>query len=312
MPNCKSKNCKCCSKRYVSCGIDKKGNCLDVCTDPICGDPDCLTVLTPVVYDELGINLCRNIPLEPPSTNVESISVQVMDITFETCGDAAVSAVPISGRPNCYLVTLTNLQVVFFVTFYDCAKRVLCTQTVCANYLPYDESSADYEYMDEDTNPSSVELEIYAPYGVAHADTADLPAIVHVIGFGACNTSLTQGLNLIAIPKVLNYDTEDDIATIGLSVILKSVYFSQYKLPHNGKAVVPKACTRPTDDTICLDFVCGDLLDLAIKPLELGPPKYEETLKDSCDVPCDVPCDPCCAATPGSKGCKQTLTAEND
>ena len=49
----------------------------------------------------------------------------------------------------------------------------------------YDESSADYEYMDEDTNPSSVELEIYAPYGVAHADTADLPAIVHVIGFGA-------------------------------------------------------------------------------------------------------------------------------
>lgn len=91
--------------------------------------------------------------------------------------------------------------------------------------------------------------------------------------------------------------------------ILKSVYFSQYKLPHNGKAVVPKACTRPTDDTICLDFVCGDLLDLAIKPLELGPPKYEETLKDSCDVPCDVPCDPCCAATPGSKGCKQTPTA---
>ena len=74
MPNCKSKNCKCCSKRYVSCGIDKKGNCLDVCTDPICGDPDCLTVLTPVVYDELGINLCRNIPLEPPSTNVERIS----------------------------------------------------------------------------------------------------------------------------------------------------------------------------------------------------------------------------------------------
>ena len=102
------------------------------------------------------------------------------------------------------------------------------------------------------------------------------------------------------------------LPTIGLSVILKSVYFSQYKLPHNGKAVVPKACTRPTDDTICLDFVCGDLLDLAIKPLELGPPKYEETLKDSCDVSCDVPCDPCCAATPGSKGCKQTPTAEND
>ena len=51
MPSSKNAKCKCCSKRYVSCGIDRKGKCLDVCTDPICGDPDCLTVLTPVVYD---------------------------------------------------------------------------------------------------------------------------------------------------------------------------------------------------------------------------------------------------------------------
>ena len=297
MPNCKSKSCKCCSKRYVSCGIDKKGKCLDVCTDPICGDPDCLTVLTPVVYDELGINLCRNIPMEAPVTNVDSISVQVMDICFETYGETAVTAEPISGRPNCYLVTLTNLQVVFFVTFYDCAKRVLATQVVTANYLPANETSPEYEYMDEDTNPTSVELEIYAPYGVAHANEPCLPAIVHVIGFGCDNTALSQGLNLIAIPKVLNFDPEECMATIGLSVILKSVYFSQYKIPHHGKAIVPKACTRPTDDTICLDFVCGDLLDLAIKPLELGPPKYEETLKDSCDVPCD----PCCCASSGSQ-----------
>lgn len=163
MPNCKSKSCKCCSKRYVSCGIDKKGKCLDVCTDPICGDPDCLTVLTPVVYDELGINLCRNIPLELPVTNVDSISVQVMDITFDTTGDTAVTAVPINGRPNCYLITLTNLSVTFYVTLYDCARRVLGTQTVTANYLPADDTSADYDYMDEDTNPTSVELEIFAP-----------------------------------------------------------------------------------------------------------------------------------------------------
>ena len=278
MPNCKSKSCKCCSKRYVSCGIDKKGKCLDVCTDPICGDPDCLTVLTPVVYDELGINLCRNIPLELPVTNVDSISVQVMDITFDTTGDTAVTAVPINGRPNCYLITLTNLSVTFYVTLYDCARRVLGTQTVTANYLPADDTSADYDYMDEDTNPTSVELEIFAPYGVAHSDATGLPAIINVIGFGEDNTALSQGLNLLAIPKVLNFDPQDSTVTIGLSVILKSVYFSQYKIPH--------------DDTICLDFVCGDLLDLAIKPLELGPPKYEETLKDACDVPCDPCCNP--------------------
>ena len=174
---------------------------------------------------------------------------------------------------------------------------MLGTQTVTANYLPADDNSADYDYMDEDTNPTSVELEIFAPYGVAHSDYTGLPAIIHVIGFGEDNTALSQGLNLLAIPKVLNFDPQDSTVTIGLSVILKSIYFSQYKIPHHGKAVVPKACTRPTDDTICLDFVCGDLLDLAIKPLELGPPKYEETLKDSCDVPCD----PCCNSSSGSQ-----------
>ncbi len=294
----KSPKCKCCSKRYVSCAIDRKGKCLDVCTDPLCGDPDCLTVLTPVVYDELGINLCRNIPMESSACNIDSISVQVVDICFvparETKLEAcypAVTAAPINGRPNCYLVTLTNLSVTFYVTFYDCMKKVIDTRLVTAVYLPADCECPDYAYMDEDTNPPCVELEIYAPYGVAHHDGPGLPTVIHVVGFGCGNTALNQGLNLIAIPKVLGYCAEDETATIGLSILLKSVYFSQYRLPHNGKAVVPKACTRPNDDTICLDFVCGDLLDLAIKPLELGPPKYEENLKEECDVPCA----PCCS-----------------
>ena len=117
MPSSKNAKCKCCSKRYVSCGIDQKGKCLDVCTDPICGDPDCLTVLTPVVYDELGINLCRNVPLESSCSKIDRISVQVMDISFG-CDCCKSSAVPIIGRPNCYLVTLTDLQITFFLTLY--------------------------------------------------------------------------------------------------------------------------------------------------------------------------------------------------
>ena len=116
----KSSKSKCCAKRYVSCGIDQKGKCLDVCTEPICGDPDCLTVLTPVVYDELGINLCRNVPLKTNLCNIDCISVQVMDIELGSDACSCVSsAVPIAGRPNCYLVTLTNLTVNFYVTFYD-------------------------------------------------------------------------------------------------------------------------------------------------------------------------------------------------
>ena len=96
MSSSKNLKCRCCSKRYVSCGIDRKGNCLDVCTDPLCGEPDCLTVLTPVVYDELGINLCRNVPLEMAVPNIDRISVQVMDIAFgpgtEGCEPGAAPA----------------------------------------------------------------------------------------------------------------------------------------------------------------------------------------------------------------------------
>lgn len=297
----KSSKSKCCAKRYVSCGIDQKGKCLDVCTEPICGAPDCLTVLTPVVYDELGINLCRNVPLKTNLCNIDCISVQVMDIELGSDACSCVSsAVPIAGRPNCYLVTLTNLTVNFYVTFYDCSKKVLGTQIVTAVYLPSDPGCPDCEYMDEDTNPPCIELEIYAPYGIAHETCGDHDAIIHVVGFGTDNTSLNQGLNLITIPKVLCYCPEDMTATIGLSLLLKSVYFSQYRIPHNGKAIVPKACTRPTDDTICLDFVCGDLLDLSIKPLELGPPKYEEMLKNDCDVPC-APCCPSDGKPPKDK-----------
>ena len=60
MPNC------CCKKRIISNVIDSGlagQDCGDTCIVPVYGNPDFLTVLTPVVYDEIGINLCRSIPL---------------------------------------------------------------------------------------------------------------------------------------------------------------------------------------------------------------------------------------------------------
>ena len=94
---------------------------------------------------------------------------------------------------------------------------------------------------------------------------------------------------MIAIPKILNFDTDTPSLTIGISVYVKSVYFSQYLVPHNGRAVVPKGNIIPDEDTICMDFVAGELLDYEIKPLELCAPKFEERLKDDCEE-----CDPCC------------------
>lgn len=291
-----SGGCKGCPKRYVSHGASQNDcSCHDVCVNPICGDPDVLTLLAPVVYDELGINLCRTISVEPPTGAIASVSAQVLNVAFNGCGPTATSVTRINGRPNCYLVTLTNLAVTFLLTYYDCARRVLGTQTLTTTYLPTNNTVDDYDYLDEDTNPSTVELEIFAPYGLSYSPAGYCDPVVEYVGFLSGNNTMRQGLNMIAIPKILNLDLSNETITIGLTVYIKSVYFSQYLIPHNGKAVVPKASLQPTDDTICMDFVCGDLLDLSIKPLELGPPKCEERLKEACD---DQPCDPCCTSTP--------------
>ena len=61
MPKYRPKGCKCTGKRrYISSGIANNSDCIDVCTNPICGTSDKLTLLAPVVYDEIGINLCRD------------------------------------------------------------------------------------------------------------------------------------------------------------------------------------------------------------------------------------------------------------
>lgn len=291
MSNIKANRCRCCPKRYVSNGAGQNPTCQDVCVNPICGTPDSLTLLAPVVYDELGVNLCRSIPISIPAeaSNASSVSVQVLDVSF-TGNTATTTVEPINGRPNCYLVTLTNLTVTFLIRYFDCANRILSTDTFTAVYLPYSSSQPDYAYYDEDTNPASIEVEIFAPYGVAYELTNPPTPSIHYVGFGMNNNSVAQGLNMMAIPKILNFDPAADEITVGLSVLLESIYFIQYLIPHNGKAVVPKACPQPDDDTLCMDFVCGDLLELSIKPLELGPPKCEGRLKTPCtfDAPCST------------------------
>ncbi|MBB5263155.1 hypothetical protein HNP82_000249 [Catenibacillus scindens] len=286
--------CKSCPKRYVSTGAQNGHECHDICTDPICGEPDVLTLLAPVVYDELGINLCRTIDITPPqATGISSVCAQIINISFNSSENASTTVAQINGRPNCYLVTLTNLSVTFQITFYDCAGRSLDTQTLTATYLPSDSSVDGYDALDDDTNPSSVELEIFAPYGVSVNTQSNNTPVIQYVGFSSENNTMHQGLNMIAIPKILNMDLSSDTITIGLTVYVKSIYYSQYLIPHNGRAIVPKASIQPNDDTICMDFVCGDLLDLSIKPLELGPPKCEGYLKNACEETCD-----CCTCSP--------------
>lgn len=285
MPECKTKKCKCSQKkRFVSHGISNSECCRDVCTNPICGTPDVLTLLAPVVYDELGINLCRTIPLTAADipAQVCSASIQILDVTFSETPDAQTTIAPINGSPNCYLITLTNLVITFAVTYYDACGRVITIATIGATYLPTNDTVDGYDYVDDDTNPTSVELEIFAPYGPVYQDAATGSPVINYIGFSTTNNSLQQGIVMIAIPKLLNFDITEPSITVGVTLYVKSVYFSQYLVPHNGRAIVPKGSIIPDDDTICMDFVCGELLDYEIKPLELGPPKFEGQLKQDC------------------------------
>lgn len=287
-----------CNKRILSNAITNNQDgceCFDVCTHPKCGDPCFLTVLTPVCYDEIGINICRSFDL-PEGTmaafpTAVCASAEVIDITFATAGTDAVTITPIATRPNCYEVVLTNLSVTFAVKLFDCCNRLLTTLTVPnILYLPPETTNPSF---DEDTNPNEVTLELFAPYGVSYTDgNVALPSL-NFIGFSTTNNTMEQGLNMMAIPKVLDFDIADGSITMGLTVVVKVIYYLQYQLPHKGKAIISKGSLSPSDTSICMEFVEGSLLDRNIKPLELLNPTDTKENCDTCQGvnPCDCESD---------------------
>ena len=295
----KTKRCRCILRTNGTAGAGLSGDscgCSDVCASPICADPSSLSLMAPVIYDQLGINLCSPVPLcglcDYPTAH--SAAVQVIDICF----GEGTAIQPLTGRPNCYQVTLANLTVTFAVRIFDCCGKLLTTLTASALYLPPE--CAD-NHSDE-TNPESVELDIFAPYGVSYIDGCVHHPMLNYVGFSSANSVLRQGLNVTAFAKLLNLDIEDSTAVIGLTVYVASVYYSQYQFSGISRIDIPKISLVPEDDTLCQDFVEGDLLNLAIKPLELGAPLFEETLKKDCSS-----CGSCCGSSAASE-----LASESD
>ena len=225
--------------------------------------------------------------------------------TQELCWDNESTVEPITGRPNCYQVTLSNLTASFAMNIYDSDCRLLGTIYPTAVYLPPETTSATYN---EDTNPVSVTLEIFAPYGVSYNEGETPTAALSYIGFQAGNNMVRQGINLLAIPKMIGFDTDGDTATIGLTVILQSLYYAGYNVASGGKIQTPKGSIVSPDNSDCKQFVAGELLDLAIKPLELGPPKFEQCLKRDYSSPT---CGTCSSGEAGSgnNGCPFDTTA---
>lgn len=282
--------CKCSKRPKIASqtvqGIAPCQNgCFDVCTNPICADPKVLSIMAPLVYDEIGINLCTNFDLgvDVATTypTVTCATAKVINATY-TYGDGNVVIDSLVGRPNCYSVTLSNITVEFAVNLYDANGRLVDTIYPTAVYLPSDTTAPTY---DDETNPTSVELEIFAPYGYSYTagETATTP-VINFIGYLDSNNYLQQGLNLYGIAKILDFDITDSTATVGLTLILQSMYYAGYKVASAGRIETPKGSIISPENTDCMMFVAGDLLDLAIKPLDLGVPFYEERLKNSCNT----------------------------
>ncbi|MBE5935538.1 MAG: hypothetical protein E7262_07075 [Lachnospiraceae bacterium] len=302
MAKCKGKKCGC-RTRILSNKVNSINGqgCFDVCTNPVCGEPTNLGLFAPLIYDEIGINLCTTFDLgvDIPSSypTATKITAQIVDITYDY-GDLNVQVTQISGRPNCYSVVLSNLLVVFSINIYDDACRLLDTITTSVDYLPSNSTVPTYN---EDTNPSSVELEIFAPYGVSYnvSSSGEYTPALSYIGFISTNNYVKQGLNLYGTAKVLDFDEVDSTATVGISLVLQSLYFVGYKVPNEGKIETPKGCSVSSEQTDCLCFVEGDLLDLEIKPLELGGCNNEENSKQDCisDNGCNSGCNSSCNCT---------------
>lgn len=262
--------------RIVSDVVQNMGNgqTCDVCTTPICGEPKRLSIYAPVVYDEIGINLCTTFDIPDTFPTATSASAKVLGLTY-TYGTDNVEVTQIPGRSNCYTVSLSNITVQFAISLYDANCTLLGTVFPTAVYLPSDTTAPTY---DEDTNPSGVELEIFAPYGITY-DATGLTPVINNIGLTTDNNSLQQGINLFGIAKLLDYNQTASTVTVGLTLVLQSVYFSGYMVFSEGKIDVPKGSIISPENSDCMRFVAGDLLDLEIKPLDLGAPYFEENLK---------------------------------
>lgn len=279
--------CKCSNRsRIVSNAVQKLySGCTDICANPVCGDPSVLSLFAPLIYDEIGINLCATfdlgVDIAATYPTVTSASIKVVDATY-TLGAEGVQVAALNGRPNCYVVTLSEITVLFAMDLYDAAGRLVDTIFPTAVYLPANTEAPTY---DEDTNPSSVELELFAPYGFSYDTTGAEPVpVVNFIGFSQDTNFVRQGINLYGLAKLLDFSTDDSTATVGLTLILQSLYFAGYRVESAGKIDVPKGSILAPENSDCMRFVAGDLLNLAIKPLDLG--ELPATDDEGCSCGC--------------------------
>lgn len=287
-------NCNCKSRCFTSSGISNlnNGTCTDVCTTPICGTADALLLYAPVIYDCIGINLCRQVDLGVTiPTTYPTAAYATAEAVDMTPGTAEIT--PIANRPNCYNVELSQLSFTIIVKLFDCCQRLLATLPITdVVYLP--ETTTDPNY-DEDTNPTDVTLQLYAPYGPSYTvtttetQTTATPTLIFN-GMTAAQSAQMQGLQSSAVARVLNFDADDSSISLGITLYVFSLYNSFYNFYQTTRGTIPKGNLATVEENVCMNFVRGSLLDRNIKPLELSPPACEANLKQDCSTDLEA-CD---------------------
>lgn len=181
----------------------------DICVCPPIGEPRCLNMVAPVVFDESGINLCRIIDVRhlidvcnpqeecAPCTDylfgnltkrdlrkADNIQLQVVDIDFNfICPDKnRYSEIkPTKNKPNCSRITLKDIDVTLSVKILNDSCKVTKEGFMVLRYLP----PVDACGFDAETNPSAVGLDLYTPYGISYApeDPCGCNKLVPTINF---------------------------------------------------------------------------------------------------------------------------------
>lgn len=274
-----------------------------------CGINLCRTVCA----DELQDLCCEEGPRKTPDIlfsgltkcdliNADKLQLQVVDIDFnfvDPCNCRYSDIQPAKNKPNLSRITLKDIDVTFAVSVIDCCCKVVKQGMMTVRYLG-DERCPAY---DPCTNPSCISFDLYTPYGISFApeDPKGCNKLVPTINYMGflnsqhgldelpcqaspmvefpVNNTIQQGVSAQALAKVVAYG--EDCFAIGLTLYIKSIYFVQYKFSHQGLTIPPKL--TPVDENEnndCLDFVCGDLLEPSIKPLEVG--KKATTICDEC------------------------------
>ena len=277
----------------------------DVCIKPACGEPKELSVFAPVIYDEVGINLCRNITIPAnvlslyPTTSYVQLLVanikiysgigyltgeeETIEYTQEELDEmgnpptfSTVSTIP--GRANCLRVKLTNLRVVFNVRLFDSCKKYIATVPLEEVYLP----AVGTTNYDPDTNPRSATVDMYAPYGASTVYDEYSEYFINYAGFNMYSNTIQNGINMNAVAKVMEFDPATGTMSAGITLYLRTAYYEAYKFNAIGKTIPPKMNTHEAESNPCLKFVEGDLLLQNVKPLELESPKCEGKKKKEC------------------------------